>query len=196
MATSIHYHTCDNITTSTLSFRQQSNNVLGLDRGELLEWFPYIYGYDGFGSATQEGGSVDTREGRLLTFPNILQHRVGLFKLADPTKPGHRKIIVLFLVDPNIRIISTAHVPCQRRDWWWEEVNSEKPPLMLDSLPAELNQIILDAVEFPIVIKEARSRLMNKRKEGMRCRSELCIHPDTIFVMRALAFKFKYLYEP
>jgi len=70
---------------------------------------------------------------------------------------------------------------------------------MLDNLPAELNQIILDAVEFPIVIKEARearSRLMNKRKEGMRCRPELCIHPDTIFVMRALAFKFKYLYEP
>ena len=167
MATSIYYHTCDNITASTLSFRQQCDNVLSLDRDELLTWFPDVYGCDGFGSATQEVGSVDTREGRLLTFPNILQHRVGPFELADPTKPGHRKIIVLFLVDPNVKIISTAHVPCQRQDWWWEEVNSEKTHLMFDNLPTELNQIILDAVEFPIGIKEAkeiRSRLMKERK--------------------------------
>ena len=167
MATSIYYHSCDNITASNLSFRQQCHNVLALDRDELLEWFPSVYGCDGFGSATQDVGSVETREGRLLTFPNILQHRVGPFELEDPTKPGHRKIIALFLVDPNVKIISTAHVPCQRRDWWWEEVNSGKTPLRLDSLPTELNQIILEALEFPIGIKEAkeiRSRLMKERK--------------------------------
>ena len=167
MASSIYYHSCDNITASSLSFRQQCENELGLDHDELLEWFPEVYGCDGFGSATQDVGSVETREGRLLTFPNVLQHCVNPFELADPTKPGHRKIIVLFLVDPNVKIISTAHVPCQRQDWWLEEVNSVKTPLMLDKLPTELYQIILDAVGFPIGIKEAkeaRSRLMNERR--------------------------------
>jgi hypothetical protein len=66
---------------------------------------------------TQELGSVECREGRLVTFPNTLQHRVSPFSLADPTKPGHRKILALFLVDPHRRIISSANVPPQRGDW-------------------------------------------------------------------------------
>jgi hypothetical protein len=138
---------------------------LSLDDEELLNWFYDVYGCDGFGSATQEVGSVDTCEGRLLTFPNILQHCVSPFQLADPTKPGHRTIIALFLIDPNVKIISTAHVPCQRRDWW-EAVNSEKLPSLFDDL-TELNQIILENVEFPIGMEEAkkiRSRLMKERK--------------------------------
>ncbi|KAJ6184217.1 hypothetical protein N7519_005518 [Penicillium mononematosum] len=56
--------------------------------------------------------------GRLLTFPNTLQHRVSPFSLADNTKPGHRKILALFLVDPNLRIISSANVPPQDELWW------------------------------------------------------------------------------
>lgn len=66
----------------------------------------------------QDVGGVDTREGRLFIFPNTLQHGVGLFKLADPAAPGHRKAVALFLVDPNVKIISTANVPCERQDWW------------------------------------------------------------------------------
>lgn len=167
VATSIYYHSCENITTSTLSFSQQCHSALSLDDEELLIWFYDVYGCDGSGSATQEVGSVETREGRLLTFPNILQHCVSSFKLADPTKPGHRKIIALFLVDPNVKIISTAHVPCQRRDWWWEAVHSEKPQSILDHLPTELNELILDDVEFPISMQEAkevRAHLMEERK--------------------------------
>lgn len=66
----------------------------------------------------QDIGNVDTHEGHL-SFPSILLHRVEPFKLVDPTKPRHRKIVAL-LVDPDIKIISTAHAPCQRKDWWIE----------------------------------------------------------------------------
>jgi hypothetical protein len=45
------------------------------------------------------------------------QHRVSPFKLQDPTKPGHRRFIALWLVDPHQRIISTANVPPQQLDW-------------------------------------------------------------------------------
>ncbi|SGY88902.1 BQ5605_C134g13387 [Microbotryum silenes-dioicae] len=46
--------------------------------------------------------------GPLLTFPNVYQHRTGRFSLRDKTKPGHRKLVAFFLVDPTQRITSTT----------------------------------------------------------------------------------------
>lgn len=114
----------------------------------------------------QEIGGVETREGRLLTFPNILQHRVGPFKLADPTKPGHRKIVALFLVDPNIKVISTAHVPSQQQEWWWKLTQTKKNQ-QITGLPVEVQDHILDDVDFPLSLqdaKELRRELMEERK--------------------------------
>jgi len=134
-----------------------------------------VYGCDQEGPSTQDVGGVDTREGRLLTFPNILQHRVGSFKLEDPTKPGHRKIVALFLVDPNIKIISTANVPCQQQDWWWKETYSQADKISpslnksgVANLPVELQDHVLEDVDFPISLekaKELRLELMEERKE-------------------------------
>lgn len=86
---------------------------------------------------TQELGSVLCQEGRLLTFPNTVQHRVSSFSLADRSKPGHRRILALFLVDPHRRIISSANVPPQREDWLPEELESKakrdmKPLMAMD----------------------------------------------------------------
>lgn len=66
----------------------------------------------------QEIIDAECRQGRLLTFPSIFQHRVQPFSLQDPTKPGCRKILALLLVDPGITVISTGNVPPQRADWW------------------------------------------------------------------------------
>lgn len=93
-----------------------------------------------------------------------MQHRVRPFSLADPTKPGHRKILAIFLVDPHIRILSTANVPPQRRDWWTEEVRKVDP---FAGLPVELFERIIEEVEdFPISWGEAcemREELMAER---------------------------------
>ena len=137
------------------------------------DWLEDVFGMEQEGPSVQDIGSVDTREGRLLTFPNILQHRVGSFKLVDPTKPGHRKIVALFLVDPNIRIISTAHVPCQRKDWWMEAVlETQTKPVRekgLNDFPVELQDIIFKEVDdFPISLADAeilRLELMKERKK-------------------------------
>ncbi|KAB8076829.1 hypothetical protein BDV29DRAFT_189079 [Aspergillus leporis] len=40
------------------------------------------------------------------------------------TKPGHRKMLALFLVDPPYCIISSANVPPQRADWWGQRQES------------------------------------------------------------------------
>jgi hypothetical protein len=85
--------------------------------------FCLVFGCYPDGPAVQNVGTVTCSEGRLLTFPNILQHQVQPCELANKSKPGHRKILALFLVDPNIRIISTANVPPQQKDWWSEEVD-------------------------------------------------------------------------
>lgn len=74
------------------------------------------------GCCIQNYGTVNTPAGRLLAFPNVFQHRVLSFKLADPSKPGYRRFIALWLVDPYARIISTAQVPPQQLDWWAESV--------------------------------------------------------------------------
>jgi len=108
---------------------------------------------------TENLGSVACTEGRLLTFPNLLQHRVEPFSLADPTKPGHRKILALFLVDPNIRIISTANVPPQQKSWWSEIVIKDfaKRGTKLGTLSPEIQEKVFESVdEFPISLTEVR----------------------------------------
>lgn len=113
----------------------------------------------------QDIGSVLTKQDRLLTFPNIFQHHVNPFKLQDATKPGHRKIVALFLVDPGVRVISTAHVPAQQRDWWERQAPLNRA---LSRLPRELRDGVVTHVDgFPISMdeaKEVRLELMEERK--------------------------------
>lgn len=90
---------------------------------------------------TQELGSVLCPAGRLLTFPNTMQHRVAPFALADRSRRGHRKILALFLVDPLRRVISTANVPPQQVAWARERMSSMRGAL--PRLPAELQAMVM-----------------------------------------------------
>jgi hypothetical protein len=40
--------------------------------------------------------------------------------LDDKSKPGHRRFIALWLIDPRTRIINTGNVPPQQKNWWME----------------------------------------------------------------------------
>lgn len=122
----------------------------------------------------QDTGSVITREDRLLTFPNIFQHHVDSFQLKDATKPGHRKILALFLVDPITPVISTAHVPAQQRDWWQRQAPLNQA---LSRLPRELRDGVVESVDdFPISMdeaKEIRLELMEERKSFVVAQDEM-----------------------
>ena len=168
-ATALYYYSNENIENSILAFRQQSTaSVFEIKYPQdYHDWLPAVFGCEDGGPGLQFVGSVDTREGRLLTFPNILQHQVQPFSLVDPTKPGHRKILALFLVDPHLKVLSTANVPCQQRDWWREHI--EELGTGLDRLPPELWDEVFDGVrdDFPISLEEAkdlRLKLMDERK--------------------------------
>lgn len=170
-ATSLYYYDSENITESRLAFRAQLDEEAAIDfnypQGH-REWLDEIFGLQDEGPMVQELGSVNCKEGRLLTFPNILQHRVKPFKLADPSKPGHRKIVALFLVDPHVRITSTAVIPAQRKDWWERMINLDD---ILVRLPRELQDQVEDDIGFPMTMEEAkkiRLELMDERKEFVK----------------------------
>ncbi|KAH8897403.1 hypothetical protein GQ53DRAFT_887855 [Thozetella sp. PMI_491] len=150
VATALYYLDSENITPSTLSFRMQTSASLGeeiqVDQGN-FRWLEKVHGTGlGYGSAClQNYGSVETREGRLLAFPNVFQHCVSPFRLADPTKPGHRRFIAIWLVDPDTRIISTANVPPQQLDWWVDSAFGATPAARaarLAKLPAEVAAVL------------------------------------------------------
>ncbi|KAJ5375552.1 Protein of unknown function DUF4246 [Penicillium concentricum] len=175
-ATAIYYYDSENITDNSLSFRQRGMmDMLDIvyEQGEYA-FLQAIFGFgedvEGNGSnrdITQSLGAISCKEGRLLTFPNTVQHRVSPFSLADPSKPGHRKILALFLVDPHRRIISSANVPPQREDWAHERQSAVNQALA--DLPLELQNIVQGDLE-PLVTmekaKEYRLELMEER--GLR----------------------------
>lgn len=168
-ATATYYYDSVNITGSRLGFRQQSSTDQASDvsyEQDEHDWLTAVFGCENEGPGVQDVGTVDTLEGRLLTWPNILQHQVQPFELADSSEPGHRKILALFLVDPNIRIISTANVPCQQRHWWSEHI--QRGSGGISDLPVELQDHVFGQVEdFPLSLKEAkelRLELMEERK--------------------------------
>jgi hypothetical protein len=126
VATSIFYYDVQNVTTARLSFRQQAGlEDYGMeyeqeDHAPLAHIFGVESGQLNGEPGVQDLGSVATRDGRLIAFPNTLHHRVTPFELADKSKPGHRRFLVLWLVDPHFRLLSTANVPPQQKEWWDE----------------------------------------------------------------------------
>ncbi|MPY30915.1 DUF4246 domain-containing protein [Streptomyces adustus] len=112
VSTGIYYWDSENITESRLSFRT------ALDDPEYEQsdddGMREVYGLEDADALNQVLGSASTPAGRCLAFPNILQHRVGSFRLTDPARPGHRKILAFFLVDPSEKIVSTSDVPPQQ----------------------------------------------------------------------------------
>ncbi|KAK2462935.1 hypothetical protein APHAL10511_005133 [Amanita phalloides] len=174
-ASAIYYYDSENITTSSLAFRQQSEDDKSEDIGyeqEHHRWLTEVFGCRQRGPTVQNVGSVDTNQGRLITFPNILQHQVQPFQLQDPTKPGHRKILAFFLVDPNIKIVSTANVPCQRIDWW-QEIAVETP--QISKLPREIQDHIFRLVVpgFPMSMDDAKKLRLELMDERTASRGEV-----------------------
>lgn len=159
VATSIYYYDAENTTPSHLSFRQ----------GASLEALELQYEQDDheplstvFGTASMRNepavqviGRIATPGGRILAFPNTLQHKVEPFELADNTKPGHRRFLVLWLVDPHSRICSTRSVPPQQHDWWAEEAMRA---VDFGTLPQEVVDLVKGNIgEWPMGLDEAKA---------------------------------------
>ena len=133
-------------------------DILGMKEGDLSSVIQDEWGY-------KRIGSVATPQGRLITFPNVLEHRLEPLKLKDPTKPAHYRVIKLFLVDPNYQICSTRNVPPQQFDWWAREVIFD---LVIRGklVSREIANLIMDFVEdWLMKLPEARRHRVTQLKE-------------------------------
>ena len=164
VASGIAYYDQSNIGPSSLAFRcavtepeyEQSD-----DRG-----VEAVYGLRNEEALVQPLGAVDTCNGRCIAFPNVYQHRVAPFSLLDPTQPGHRSILNLFLVDPTVTILSSSRVPPQQREWL---VVSPKDSKVVDTASGlvPFTEPLDPAVDWPMSRNEAeqhRERLMQEQK--------------------------------
>ncbi|KAG6616578.1 DUF4246 domain-containing protein [Phytophthora cinnamomi] len=155
VGTGIYYFSCENIKNSRLSFRAEvaeplcqhddhdgAAEIYGLISGELL---------------VQVLGSVETLEYRCVVFPNTLQHQVQPFELEDPTKPGARKILAFFLVDPNTSIPSTSVIPPQQAEWM-------KTPMKFTDVE-EVDKNIRSMLPTGMTLEEAKKHRLKLMKE-------------------------------
>ncbi len=126
-----------------------------------------MYGAKNGDPVIQQMGDITLREGRVVVFPNTFQMKLNPFSLADSSRPGHCRILILYLLDPNRRNMSTAMVPCQRRDWWAKEVRQKCARLR--RLPMEIFHSIVSMVDdYPISLEEAehtRQEFKEEREE-------------------------------
>ncbi|KAJ7638379.1 hypothetical protein FB45DRAFT_1023175 [Roridomyces roridus] len=169
VASGIYYYDEDNITESRLAFRMTTAPpVYHLQDDELC--MELLYGLAGSGRCMQDIGSIPTKQGRALAWPNIYQHRVSPFRLLDPTKAGHRKIMAIFLVDPSIEPMPSAtNIPSQQAEWIFDALEDARwnSNSLVSRLPPELVQMISEhACEGTVSRQEAeeyRLELMEER---------------------------------
>ncbi|PVV03357.1 hypothetical protein BB560_002162 [Smittium megazygosporum] len=163
VATGIYYYSNENVTESCLGFRVQISEPD-------YEQNDATYVKEAFSLADEDPlnqylGKVDTLGGRCLVFPNIYQHKVQPFELADKSRPGHRKILCFFLIDPTRRILSTANIPPQQREW--VEPEGSKSTGAKSVLQNQTSLDPLSRSDFPIDFETAkahRKQLMDERK--------------------------------
>jgi len=144
VASGIYYYDEHNITESSLEFRVTTAPPTYHRQDDEL-CMEILYGMIRDNPCIQDLGKMVTKEGRGLAWPNIYQHRVSGFRLLDPSKPGHRKILVFFLVDPSIDPIPSAtNIPPQQAEWALEALDAANndPSSYLSSLPPELCDLI------------------------------------------------------
>src|ERR1700722_6903140 len=156
-------HKKDNLTDNAIEFRMAVTYPRGFSPGDIGATMR-TWGLTDGDSCHQYIGSVHTRTGLGLVFPNIYQHRHTPFQLLDPSKEGHQTVVSFFLVDPEIQpIISTSSVAPQQEEWIRRALE-ESVDLRI---PVEIVQQIVEKVEGLMSESEA----MGLRQEILEERS-------------------------
>ena len=112
-------------------------------------------------------GDVVTKTHRCVAFPNLYQHQVQPFRLEDAAKPGHRKILVFFLVDPTQKVLSATNVAPQQREWVTDAMYDAGQNSAIAKLPIELLTMISNENKGAMTRLEAekyREELMSERE--------------------------------
>lgn len=127
----------------------------------------------------QELGTVQLPEGRIVTYPNTLQHKFEIPQLKRPNKPGSLQLLQIHLVDPHYIVCSTQFVPPQSLEWWKEAIDYERICLE-NQIPLELSEIIIENLFIPeIWLNKKRKRFADYKIIGRLGRYPLRIKTRT-----------------
>ncbi|KAJ7352340.1 hypothetical protein DFH08DRAFT_84719 [Mycena albidolilacea] len=179
VATFIYYYEGDNIEPCDLNFRMATRQPEYHEQYDST-CMQILYGINRDDACVQDIGSVETKAGRCIAFPNLYQHRVSPFTLIDKTKPGVRKILVFFLIDPTISIISASNIPPQQLQVVTDILRSQGPSSRLSLLPLEL----LDYIAGLVPGVKSRAKAEAVREEVMKERSIMIESVNTEFFAR------------
>ncbi|TDL19429.1 hypothetical protein BD410DRAFT_900277 [Rickenella mellea] len=175
VATGIYYYDNENITHNELAFRAAvAQPQPSEDRRQVDNYDEYshkiLWGlqYNLNSELNQCVGAVSSITGRCIAFPNTYQHCVSPFRLEDPTKPRHRKILAFFLVDPDRPPIpSTSVVPPQQLAWARDALleSAADPASRMHTLPPEIVTMVLNSIDMmdDKEAKDIRLELMDER---------------------------------
>ncbi|KAK6091312.1 hypothetical protein MT418_8576 [Batrachochytrium dendrobatidis] len=159
VATGLYYYDVENITTPKLDFREAVDRFERRKASEM--YWEDVYDTDRESPRNQYIGSLELPNGRCVVYPNRYQHKEQSFELADPTQPGHCKILTFFVVNPACRIVSTAHVAPQQSQWYNSSL--DKTPI-LPELWNDATQYI-QGVQSPTEAKHYRDELTSDRTQ-------------------------------
>ncbi|ABN67801.2 predicted protein [Scheffersomyces stipitis CBS 6054] len=165
VASVMYYYDVENITESNLKFKACFGDPK-YEQGD--DTYPReIYGVKDGDVMTRELGSITAHEGRIVISPNCFQHQVAPFELKNKSKPGHRKLLCFYLVDPyNHVVVTTDQVPPQQKAWWDD---NELKKNLADSLRKKILDLKPDE-EFPVSwerAQEVREELMKDRNKDL-----------------------------
>ncbi|KAK6073177.1 hypothetical protein SCUP515_07040 [Seiridium cupressi] len=113
VATSLILFDTKDITQSFVSFRVEADldpadhQYEGFNFQEIAAMYGLEYNQLEGGDALQELGQVKISQGRMLVYPNTLQHKWNGFELAPGASAGHMRYLEIHLVDPHYRLVST-----------------------------------------------------------------------------------------
>ncbi|KAF8207053.1 hypothetical protein K438DRAFT_1904759 [Mycena galopus ATCC 62051] len=179
VSTFIYYYESVNIEPCDLNFRMATQAPQPHDQDDST-CMTTLYGINREEPCVQDIGSVETKAGRCIAFPNIYQHRVSPFKLTDKTKSGVRKILVFFLIDPTFSILSATNIPPQQLEVVRDILRSQGPSSRLALLPVEL----LDYIARLVPGVKSRAEAEAIREELMEERTVMIESVNTEFFAR------------
>ncbi|OAJ44487.1 hypothetical protein BDEG_27709 [Batrachochytrium dendrobatidis JEL423] len=166
VAIGLYYYDVENITTPKLDYRVA---VYCFDyQGASDMYWKDVCDIDQESPRNQYIGSLELPNGRCAVYPNRYQHKEQSFELADPTQPGHCKILTFFVVNPACRIVSTAHVAPQQPQWYNSSFDKTHIP---PELWNDATQYI-QGVQSPAEAKNYRDELTNDRTRIIRAYNE------------------------
>ncbi|KAJ8326658.1 hypothetical protein O5D80_005386 [Batrachochytrium dendrobatidis] len=165
VAVGLYYYDVENITTPKLDFREAVNRF---DQRASGTYWKDVYDINLESPRSQYIGSLEVSNGRCVVYPNRYQHKEQSFELADPTQPGHCKILTFFVVNPSRRIVSTAHVAPQQPQWCNSSLDKAHVP---PELWNDITQYI-QGVQSPAEAKHYRDELTSDRTRIVKAYNE------------------------